>query len=699
MNQRGIITAAFMLASLSASFSSFAQYTLKPEKKEEDQTLLQQKFNRFVNKDRPESGYWITPLRPFKQYESQDSKIPLKTIDANKAERDFQSFVRSAQMINLRLESPNLVPADMNGFQLVNYRDGTALVESIIDKQAIVNLALEKLSEVSQFEGWQQHWNYIEQQFHQYPNLVANFSELTQNLITYATTHNLGQQLESDWDQFQQIDWSDLSLETILNEEGIQQLLNHASQTYHLATLDAQALLNGTNATLNQSLHDNLNQTLSNLNHGGFFVEGSRIFYKESQQDMLSLDVSNLANSNVTLNLDVNQNINGTLEVNIGNLFTVEGTAILNTQGLSSYIQGQGQQLLDQIVALLTSSAQGEINLQQFENLLNQLDQIYQQAQANAVDTIIQGASANTETDFKITLNLETLAMMVNGTGKYNFVPILLKMGAHDLGSITITKQQIEHISKLIAQGDETSVYEYALSNILHFEVERVGYNVLANTANNTLTTHNTGKMIPAQMAISGPGGLIRANQAYYFAARLKQWKGGSLALTGTYNENIVTNTPLIKDDGWLHARVEVDLNSVGLVYIPRIWSSDKGKVRVDGMVFVECLFIKAKYAGALTKTDTGEVFELYRVNLKEIDKASDTHALPNAAIALNAQVEVLPGVCVSGNVLCYPYLKPNGNMNEIPKSIGPYFQPSMSLIFNISQNPKKKKPPSRAAY
>ncbi len=671
--------------------SVYAQYTPESQNKP-----VRKFITNLLNEERPESGHFNIPLRQQKQYHSQPSQIPLRLMDVSKAQTSLQGFQKSLETIRPQWISPNLPNASL---QQISTETALKLVESAIDKEAIIELVYEKFS---QFEGlaneWQPHLAYVEQMINHYPNSIIDFQAMAQQLLVYAQQNNLLGLLQQDATALQQIDWSDFSLETFINEEGLEGMLNYTANQYNLAVVDTQAFLNQTSDNLEQSFHQNLNGTLSSLNHGGFYIQGEKIYYRESAQDMISLDTSSLTNSNVSVNLSAGQNVTGTVDITLGNFLNAHGDLTLNTQTLSQGLEAEGQHVVDQVVSLLASASQGQLNVTQLENLLNQLDGIFQNVQSNAISTILDQAGQSTETDYAITINLQGISDAVTATGKYQFADILLQVAGHDLGSVTITKSQILYISKMIAQGDETGVQEFVLGDILGLHVERIGYNVMADVGNNTLGQHNSGKLVPSIMAIDGPGGAIRAGQAFYFAARLKEWKGGSLALTGTYNERSITNTPLIKDDGWLHARVEIETSSLGLVYIPRIWKNDKAKIRVDGMVFVECLFVHAKYAGVLTKDNKGDVYELYRVNLGDIEGANKTYPVPNVAIAFNIQKEVLPGVCVSLNLLCQPYFAPGGNMNEIPKSIKPFVQPSLSMTYNIFQGSgkrKKLKPPT----
>ncbi len=223
-----------------------------------------------LDEERPETGHFNIPLRQQKQYQSQPVQIPLRTVDISRAQNDFKGFKKSLETIQPQLTIPNLTPVH---FQQISTETALSLIESAIDKEAIMDLVYEKFS---QFEGlaneWRPHLVYVEQMINQYPNSIIDFQALAQELLSYAQQNNLLELLQQDAAALQQIDWSDFSLETFINEEGLEGMLNYTANQYNLAALDAQMFLNQTSETLEQSFHQNLTGTLSSLNQGGFYI-------------------------------------------------------------------------------------------------------------------------------------------------------------------------------------------------------------------------------------------------------------------------------------------------------------------------------------------------------------------------------------------------------------------------------------------
>jgi len=651
-------------------------------------TVFDQQLRKFT--DNPENkGYFGLQFgSKQRRYESAPTQAPLQRLDIGSSERSLYGLRCSLENLNFdpKLTVDLTLPDFQRMLPMVSIQD----FEQVINKKAVQSFLNQQFQQFSALEAsWQPHISAIETMINQNFNSIVDLPSLSEQIFQYIQSNNLLQQLQQDCTNLQNIDWSHLSFETFINQEQLQNIFDQFSESYNLTYLSADQFLSQTSVDMNLSFHDSLNQTVLKLAENGFMIKDNTLYFMNPNNagDRFSF-TANLTNSDASMNLGANGQVGGSFAANAGNYLSIQGGINLNTDGLTQGLQDNAQTSVNQLIQILTDGLQQNLPLDQ---LLENMETALQGLSEEALPTILNQLQSNIESDFSLTLNLQALSDSFYGTGNYQFIDIILETLGHDVGSITLNKNQIMNIASMMAQGgNESEVGMYILEDVAGFKVDIVGYNVARDVANGFLSDHFTGNIISLQHSISQPGGLIQAGNTYFGSAKIREWKSGRLVATGSFNQRSIMNSPLVKDDGYLHVRTEIQSHSVGIAYLPRLWSSSRTRTRVDGMVQLEGLFVHAKSASVLTKTNltaaNQEVVELYRVPLSEIEGADKTYPVPMLSVGLNIQQEVLPGVCVNGYALCYPGLKQTGSLENIAKAITPKTMAGFSLIFNLPQ-------------
>lgn len=688
MNHRGIIRpVGLYLAILFATSTSFAQIT---EKKDN----LKTKIKDTLENQNDQSGYFGFHVgSPVNKYRSAPKQVELKSFDLTNTQMSLFQMKCSTMNIDFRAPELNLkLPKIENMIPLVSINQ----VEQIINKKALQKFFNTQLA---QFEGleqeWQPHLSQIQALINQNFNSIVDLPRLSQEILIYIQNNNLLGELTQDFNQLDQIDWSQFSFQDYINQNQLQNLLNNLSAQFNVSAISAQGFLNQSQIALDDGLHQSLTQTLSSLHQTGFIVQNNTLYFTNptNANDRFSFS-ADLTNSNATCSFNTNgPNIQGTFAANAGNFISIQGGLNLNTNQVIASSQDRLRNSLNQIVGLLSQGINGDITLDQ---LLSQMQTLVQSIPSAQLPNLLHEIENNFDTDFSMTLNLQTLSNSFQGSGNYQFIDVILETLGHDVGTLTLNKKQIMDLSNMMINGhNQSEIGQYVLENVAGYKTDIIGYAVVRDVTNTFLSEHFSSNIIPVQQSIFGDGGMVQYGSSYYVAAKIKEWKSGSLIATGTYNQHSINNTPLLKNDGYLHLRSEIQSHAVGLAYLPKLWSFTPTRTRIDGIIQLEGLFVHAKSASILTKTDltsknSQDVVELYKIPLDEIDGAEKTYTVPMLSAGFNVQQVLTPGVAVNGFAIFYPGFKETGSLNEIPKSIGVKYATGFSFILNLDSNPKK---------
>ena len=669
--------------------TSLAQETLEPPP---TQTLKDKIKNKLQNQENQNGSFGIFLGSKVNDYTSTPSQIQIKAYDVEKAQKSLYDLKCATQGLDLKV--PNLT---LNSPQLSRFIPQISInqVEQIIDKRALETAFRTQLSQFAHLEKeWQPHLNDMQTIIHNNFGSLVDIPQISQQLLTYIQDNHLLDQLAQDASQLSQIDWSHFQINDFIHEDRLQSLLNNLSSQFNVTQLYADQFLDQSQVALNNQLHQSMTQTLSTLYQTGFTVKDNTVYFTNpnNQNDRFSLR-GDFSASNFTCTLTPGANPSGNFSANAGNYLTVNGNFSINSAQTGAAMEESLRTSFNQILGLLNQAMNGEMSLNE---LLSKMQTLIKDVPTEQFSNLMQAIEGNMDSDFNVSLNLQALSDSFQGSGNYQFIDIILEALGHDIGTITLNKKQFKDISNIMAANrDPAEVGKYIFENVAGYSVDKIGYNIVRDVTNTYLTEHFTGITLPIQQSLFNGGGLAQIGNSYFAAARLKQWSGGSLVATGSYNQRSINNTPLLKKDGYLHLRTELQSNSLGIVYLPKIVTFPETKTRIDGLVHLEALFVRAKSASVLSKTDlvSENVVALYNIPLSEIPEATKTYTLPMLSAGVNVQQRIGKGVCVNWSMTCFPGLKQTGNINEMTDAITLRYLSNVSVIFDLNGSQKKKAP------
>ena len=103
---------------------------------------------------------------------------------------------------------------------------------------------------------------------------------------------------------------------------------------------------------------------------------------------------------------------------------------------------------------------------------------------------------------------------------------------------------------------------------------------------------------------------------------------------------------------------------------IPKLLANDSQSIMLSGFVQVEALFVRAKSASLLTKTNLltpgrEEVVSLYDVDLNSIEGATDMYTLPMVSMGFNLMVRILKSITGHLTIVGLPVMKQHGSFDD----------------------------------
>lgn len=660
---------------------------------------LKQKIEAEFTRERAQKGHFgFTMGSQLRQYQSTSLQQQIKPFNTNQTQESLPRLQSAGvNQINFSLQS---IQKNVNQFHFPNLNHSFSQISlqsalSIVDMKALNQFISQHLLTYQAIEQqWTPHLNSLGHMIEQNFGSIMDIPQLIESVATYIEENDLISQLEHNIDHFENVNWSDISLNQFIHQQNLQILLDQMAEQFNLTLISAENFLYSTANSLDASLQHSLSQNLASFAQQGFDFKNNQFKFQDPNQpnDHFSF-TPNLTGSQASASFTSGTSNTLQFQANAGNYISVGGQATLHTQNAIDGLEGELQSTLDSFIHLVTQGANQEISLDEF---LSQTESLFKGVSSNALSTVLFHLENNLETDFYLTLNLQAISDSFEGSGSYLFIDIILETLGHDVGSLTLQKHHIKELVRMAMEGNHAQIGEFILEEVAGFDVEVITYELARDVANRYLSEHFTGNMIALQHAISGNGCLIQNENTFFASMKIKEWKGGRIIATGSYNHNSVNNSPILHDQGHLHLRTQLLSHSVGLAYVPKIWTHPKSKTRIDGIVQIEGLFVQAKAASLLTKTELlsskgKDTVELYRVPLEEIPEAQKMYAIPFPSIGANLQQPIVSGLSANGYVLIYPGLAQKGSLNTIAQSIAPRYQCGVSLIFNLQPQPSKK--------
>jgi hypothetical protein len=695
MNQRGIFISFLLLANLSATSNAFAQLTSEQPKK---QSELGTKLRETIMKDRPHTGYFgLSVGSKTNTYQSAPTNYTPRAFDLGKTQSGLTNFSRAVDRIRLD-QMIKFQPIQIPAFNLHHPNLELGDFETIIDKKAVQTFLNQHLTQFQPIaQAWEGHVHALGNIINDGNfNSIVNFEALTQNITAYIDQHDLLFQAQNDFSLLQNLNWNNISLSDFINENALQETLDQLNHTFQMNQISAQDFLTQSENQLNNSFQGSLTQTIAAIRRTGFsFHDGKLMFQDPSNSANRFSFLPGDSSARGECSILPNGNMSGWFSLNAGDCILINGSASFNTQQTLTNLSNHGEGAIQGIISTLQSGLENQTSL---DDLLSQLQSQTSQISQSALPTILQEIRNNLSSDFSITLNLQSISNGFTGSGDYQYIDIILETLGHDVGSITLNKQQIIDIVMMMTQdGNEALVGQYILEKVAGYETDIVGYNIARDVANTYLSDH-----VRNSTTALLNNGLIQIGTAFYGSFPVRKGEKATWSVTGNYNLRSINNSPVLKENGLLHLRTELVSHSLGIAYLPKLWKNDLTRTSVNGIIHVQGLFVRAGSASVLTKTNLMEenaqdIVELYRVPLNEIPEAQKTYALPMLSAGINLQQGLTRALTVNGYLITYPGLAEKGSLDQIAKAIVPRYQIGASFSIRIEDTKKRQLPP--AAY
>lgn len=563
-------------------------------------------------------------------------------------------------------------------------------VANMINQDAIATYISQQLTQLEPMaRAWEPHWvffkTYIENNLHNFVDIPAVASTLWE----YIQNENLINALSQDAQSLANMNWGDIPWEDFYDAQALDELL-HAYATSLDQNIDqASSLLNHGDMILEATVQSTIAQGLAAFQRQGFVWNDQTLTYQDprnTEHGFAFIVPHTQANGNIqTMN---NQDVQAQFDGNIGRIATFEGFASLDTSSLEHALTQEAFEAYEGIVATLTAALEGDASL---SSLIADLQGHIENLDQQALDVVMQTLTRELESDLNITISLDQLSQSFQGQGKYLYIDVVLETLGHDIGSVTLDKENIVALATMMSDGSSsTDIGYYVFEDIGGMNVDRISYRVARDITNTFLTEHFQGNMMALQHSINSPGGLIQQQNAFFGSATIWKRDKFRMVATGTFNQRSVNSTPLVKDNGLMHARTVIRSHSLGLVVIPTLWSNPASRTQLDGFVQIEGLYITPESARVMTHTSLMndhagmEPISLYDVNFGEFEDIKPFYIAPMASAGVNLQQKFGPHLALNGYLIAYPGLKQTGDINNIQESIALRYQTGVSMIFQF---------------
>lgn len=387
------------------------------------------------------------------------------------------------------------------------------------------------------------------------------------------------------------------------------------------------------------------------------------------------------------------------------NIIESKNTQTVNIQGsFGNMIQFSGAIEINDIKKLETHLSTIEKEIQEEFNALLQTVEMqkgFQQGQ-NDFENVIQTFSKKIprifsdiedyiDHDFEIQINFRELSKNFKATGNYKFADILLEALGHDIGTLTITKSDIDTFLRLQESGNSADIADYWFTKITGRTLNEAQYDAAQRVGNSVLENHFRSRMTVTQNIYGERKAALSfdTHGGVYGAVEIGKTGKTMWTLIGGINQKTFVQIPVFgREDNAIFGQVEIKTHSAGIQWNKPLYTAANKKTQVSTQIQLEALFIELQSARLLIKDNTRqEVFEVYKLNLTDdtMKEAAKMYVvpLPSAGVTLSQNLNRV--FSLNGQVTAYPGLTEQGDIENIVQGLTVKYQANIFLVIDIN--------------
>ncbi|MCB0272990.1 MAG: hypothetical protein KDD46_08240, partial [Bdellovibrionales bacterium] len=664
------------------------------QQKPETSPSTQGKLSQELEKPRSSKGtFGVYVGSKLNTYQSAPEGIAIKTIDIQPFQKSLQKMKNTnfglLSNVEHNFQSQNLrIPSFAEHFPQINVE----AITSLINQGAISQYLVAHLRQAGDLTAqWQPYLSEIQTLISQNLHSIIDLPSVGEQIFNLVQDPTFQQTFMQTMGQLESIQLDNIPWENFYNADALQSLLEDYAQAFDLTINDGQNFLDHTTTALNNTAQMTIMQGVQSLFAHGFSITDKSVKYTDPNSPSNQFQfIYAIDDSAVQFNGTAQDGIQYGVSGNLGSYVQFHGNVSLNTNNLLQGLSQEAQSKLEDVLNLIQSAVNNEISINEF---LDSLQNVSNNISEDMLPLLLAHLQRSLTTDLSITLDFGALSNSFSGSGSYQFIDIALSTLANDVGTLTFNKQNILAITQMIASNaSESDIALYIWEDVAGYSVTKVGYNVARDAVNSLLARHFQGNMSVIAYGMFGDGILIQLDQSLYASKRI----GKNFIATGSYNERHINNSPLLKEDGHLHLRTEVQTHSLGVAYVPTLWKNLKTKTKLNGVIQLEGYMIRPISASVLTKADTNndqqlEVIKLYDIPLEEFEETNRPYYVPFASAGLILEQPVTNWFALSSFALVYPGPAQHGDLNHVERSIVPRVQGGVTLVVNLYAQPTRK--------